>query len=175
MTANLQELIKVLQKISIKIADFKENYFFQPSKNYFQSNSEYLVHLQDVLEEELSWISSVLQVPQSCALVLSSIIRLYFRNSGIKTNFITYSDIESILDMPGLEIFYFELREPLYELEYRNIIEITKVDYHLVKVYGLSDRRQNDYFMIPAKPTFVPFGNTKIELSNSFINKLNFL
>ncbi|RRQ45812.1 hypothetical protein DTW91_08605 [Chryseobacterium sp. SC28] len=63
------------------------------------------------------------------------------------------------MDIENLMIL--QLRDSIFELEDKSLIQISNAEFYLVRVYNKADQRENDYYMLPSKPSFVPFANNK--------------
>ena len=174
MTAKLEELFVLLDKINDKIRWLTEH---EPQhgaeKPFYASKRDYLNHLLEYLKEELDWLSATFKLSKQSALVLAVLLRLHIKSDGIKRQFIHYVDIEKALGLYMETRFVFALRESLFNLEERNIIEIKEAEHCLVKIVHPSDTDPNDYYLLPVKPSFVPFANSTFEFTGSFIHKLN--
>ena len=174
MTAKLEELFVLLDKINDKIRWLTEH---EPQhgaeKPFYASKRDYLNHLLEYLKEELDWLSATFKLSKQSSLVLAVLLRLHIKSDGIKRQFIHYVDIEKALGLYMETRFVFALRESLFNLEERNIIEIKEAEHCLVKIVHPSDSYLNDYYMLPAKPSFIPFANSTFEFTGSFIHKLN--
>ena len=177
MSENQIKFFQLLQEMHYKIMCFSHQCTLR--QNIFRENgySEIIENIFEDLEKELSLelteISKKFFVSKRASMVLGAIIHLYVKHEGVRTNFITFGDIERFFYMDVELSLLIKLRESIFELQEKNIIEINDVEFYLVRVFNKSDRRENDYYMLPAKPSFVPFANKKFELSPSTINKLN--
>lgn len=174
MTENLLQLLTLLQTMQDKAYSFESNEcnYYQETPIQFDS-SQYLLKLEKELNPELYLISQKFQVSTRAALMLSAVIQLYVKNNGIKTNFITYHDLERFF-MLALDLSLFPIfREAILELEEKNILVISDLDFYLIRIFNPADQRANDYYLLPTKPSFVPMANKKIQLSDAFINLIN--
>ena len=174
MTAKLEELFVLHDKINDKIRWLTEH---EPQhgaeKPFYVSKRDCLNHLLEYLKEELGVLSETFKLSRQSVLVLAVLLRLHIKRDGIKRQFIHYVDIEKALGLYMETRFVFALRESLFNLEERNIIEIKEAEHYLVKIVHPSDSYLNDYYMLPAKPSFIPFANSTFEFTGSFIHKLN--
>ena len=174
MTAKLEELFVLLDRMNDKVRWLTEH---EPQhgaeKPFYASKRDYLNHLLEYLKEELDWLSATFKLSKQSSLVLAVLLRLHIKSDGIKRQFIHYVDIEKALGLYMETRFVFTLRESLFNLEERNIIEIKEAEHCLVKIVHPSDSYLNDYYMLPAKPSFIPFANSTFEFTGSFIHKLN--
>lgn len=174
MTAKLEELFVLLDRMNDKVRWITEH---EPNAGeehpFYSSKQDYLNDLLEYLKEELGVLSETFKLSRQSALVLAVLLRLHMKSGNIKRQFIHYVDIEKALGLYMETRFVFALRESLFDLEERNIIEIKEVEHYLVKIVHPSDTYLNDYYMLPAKPSFVPFANSTFEFTGSFIHKLN--
>ena len=174
MTAKLEELFVLLDRMNDKVRWITEH---EPNAGeehpFYSSKQDYLNDLLEYLKEELDWLSATFKLSKQSSLVLAVLLRLHIKSDGIKRQFIHYVDIEKALGLYMETRFVFTLRESLFNLEERNIIEIKEAEHCLVKIVNPSDTDPNDYYMLPAKPSFVPFPNSQFEFTGSFIHKLN--
>ena len=176
MTAKLEELFVLLDKINDKIRWLTEH---EPQhgaeKPFYASKRHFLNHLLEYLKEELGVLSETFKLSRQSVLVLAVLLRLHIKSDGIKRQFIHYVDIEKALGLYMETRFVFALRESLFNLEERNIIEIKEAEHYLVKIVNPSRTHPNDYYLLPAKPSFIPFANSRFEFTVSFIQYLNSL
>lgn len=174
MTAKLEELFVLLDRMNDKVRWITEH---EPNAGeehpFYSSKQDYLNDLLEYLKEELDWLSATFKLSKQSSLVLAVLLRLHIKSDGIKRQFIHYVDIEKALGLYMETRFVFTLRESLFNLEERNIIEIKEAEHCLVKIVHPSDSYLNDYYMLPAKPSFIPFANSTFEFTGSFIHKLN--
>lgn len=174
MTAKLEELFVLLDRMNDKVRWITEH---EPNAGeehpFYSSKQDYLNDLLEYLKEELDWLSATFKLSKQSSLVLAVLLRLHIKSDGIKRQFIHYVDIEKALGLYMETRFVFALRESLFNLEERNIIEIKEAEHCLVKIVHPSDSYLNDYYMLPAKPSFIPFANSTFEFTGSFIHKLN--
>ena len=174
MTEKLEELFVLLDKINDKIRWLTEH---EPQhgaeKPFYASKRDYLNHLLDFLKEELGALTKTFKLSSQSALVLAVLLRLHIKSGGIKRQFIHYADIEKALNLYMETRFVIALRASLFDLEERNIIEIRETGHYLVSILNPSVTSPNDYYLLPAKPSFVPFANSTFEFTGSFISKLN--
>ena len=174
MTAKLEELFVLLDRMNDKVRWITEH---EPNAGeehpFYSSKQDYLNDLLEYLKEELDWLSATFKLSKQSSLVLAVLLRLHIKSDGIKRQFIHYVDIEKALGLYMETRFVFTLRESLFNLEERNIIEIKEAEHCLVKIVHPSDTDPNDYYLLPAKPSFVPFANSTFEFTGSFIHKLN--
>ena len=174
MTAKLEELFVLLDRMNDKVRWITEH---EPNAGeehpFYSSKQDYLNDLLEYLKEELDWLSATFKLSKQSSLVLAVLLRLHIKSDGIKRQFIHYVDIEKALGLYMETRFVFALRESLFNLEERNIIEIKEAEHCLVKIVHPSDTDPNDYYMLPAKPSFIPFANSTFEFTGSFIHKLN--
>lgn len=174
MTEKLEELFVLLDKINDKIRWLTEH---EPQhgaeKPFYASKRDYLNHLLEFLKEELGALTETFKLSSQSALVLAVLLRLHIKSGGIKRQFIHYADIEKALNLYMETRFVIALRASLFDLEERNIIEIRETGHYLVRILNPSSTSPNDYYLLPAKPSFVPFANSTFEFTGSFISKLN--
>ena len=174
MTAKLEELFVLLDRMNDKVRWITEH---EPNAGeehpFYSSKQDYLNDLLEYLKEELDWLSATFKLSKQSSLVLAVLLRLHIKSDGIKRQFIHYVDIEKALGLYMETRFVFTLRESLFNLEERNIIEIKEAEHYLVKIVHPSRTHPNDYYLLPAKPSFIPFANSRFEFTGSFIHKLN--
>ena len=174
MTAKLEELFVLLDRMNDKVRWITEH---EPNAGeehpFYSSKQDYLNDLLEYLKEELDWLSATFKLSKQSSLVLAVLLRLHIKSDGIKRQFIHYVDIENALGLYMETRFVFVLRESLFDLEERNIIEIRETGHYLVRILNPSGTSPNDYYLLPAKPSFVPFANSTFEFTGSFIHKLN--
>lgn len=125
MTENLLEFFKLLHRFHRKIISFdrkcNDSHWLRgysvPIENTF---SNLILEVDD----EISEIIKIFPVSKEAAFVLGSLIFLYLKHEGVKTNFITFENIEKFI-FPDREEFIFPIvREYIFELEEKNFIEI---------------------------------------------------
>ena len=176
MTAKLEELFVLLDRMNDKVRLITEH---EPNAGeehpFYSSKQDYLNDLLEYLKEELDWLSATFKLSKQSSLVLAVLLRLHIKSDGIKRQFIHYVDIEKALGLYMETRFVFALRESLFNLEERNIIEIKEAEHYLVKIVNPSRTHPNDYYLLPAKPSFIPFANSRFEFTVSFIQYLNSL
>lgn len=174
MTEKLEELFVLLDKINDKIRWLTEH---EPQhgveKPLYTSKRDYLNHLLEFLKEELGALTETFKLSSQSALVLAILLRLHIKSGGIKRQFIHYADIEKALNLYMETRFVIALRASLFDLEERNFIEIRETGHYLVSILNPSVTSPNDYYLLPAKPSFVPFANSTFEFTGSFMSKLN--
>ncbi len=173
MTENQLEFFQLLQNINLKIQIYKYQHDQDfSSMDYKKIQKKYYEKLELELIHELSIISKTFNTTHAEALVLGMIIHFYLKYGGVKTIFITFSDIKRCID-PDFEINYYEqFRDSIFKLQDQNLIEIKDAEFYLVRIINKSDRQENDYYLLPAKPSFVPFANKNFELTQSTIDKI---
>lgn len=165
MTQSLADLFQHIKSIKNKILDY-HNCFDESF-----DNQSYIKFLEDKLDSELVVLSEKFQVSKNAVFILSAVLDMYIKSDGIRINFITINDIKKFFH-PDFLISTIIFRDRILELEEKNILEIKDIDHYPVRVFYDTDRTQNDYFLLPAKPSFMPFANKKFEFTESFINKL---
>ena len=174
MTEKLEELFVLLDRMNDKVRWITEH---EPNAGeehpFYSSKQDYLNDLLEYLKEELDWLSATFKLSKQSSLVLAVLLRLHIKSDGIKRQFIHYVDIEKALGLYMETRFVFALRAAIFNLEERNIIEIKEAEHYLVKIVHHSDTDPNDYYLLPVKPSFVPFANSTFEFTGSFIHKLN--
>ncbi len=174
MTEKLEELFVLLDKINDKIRWLTEH---EPQhgaeKPFYATKQDYLHHLLEYLKEELDWLSATFKLSNQSTLVLAVLLRIHVKSDGMKRHFIYYADVERALGLYMETRFVFALRESLFDLEERNVIEIREAGHYLVRILNPSSTSPNDYYLLPAKPSFVPFANSTFEFTGSFIHHLN--
>ncbi len=163
MTQALLNLLEVIKTVRKKIIDFHGE--------IESENQCYVKYIEDRLDDELLIVSQQFRVTKSAALMLCAILDMYIKSDGIRINFITINDIKNFFH-PEFFTSTIIFRDRIWELEEKNILELKDIDHYPVRIFYETDRTQNDYYLLPAKRSFMPFANKKIELTHSFINKL---
>ncbi|WP_332025097.1 hypothetical protein [Kaistella sp.] len=174
MTEKLEELFVLLDEINDKVRWITEHEpEHRAEKPFYASKRDYLNHLLEHLKEERGVLTEMFKLSSQSALVLAVLLRLHIKSDCMKRQFIHYVDIEKALGLYMETRFVFVLRESLFDLEERNIIEIRETGHYLVRILNPSGTSPNDYYLLPAKPSFVPFANSTFEFTGSFIHHLN--
>lgn len=175
MTTNLEQLFDLITRIELKILRKDREFFFaiEDYEEYWDSRIDSLNKLENILDEELQWLSKYFSISKRAGFVLYSLLRIYLQSGVIKSNYISISDIKKNIFVDIYDATVLDLREAIFELEEKNIIVITEVEHYLVPVINASDTFEHKYYLVKVKPSFVPFANKKFEFTESFIHKLN--
>ena len=134
-----------------------------------------LAAIQNSNKSGIATVCNLFDVAPLEALLLISIIVCEFKFAGVRSRIITIDDIFKFLNIENSLALIMELREPLFNLEYKGLIDILDHQFQYIKVYPGTYAASNEYIALPQKASFVPFANNRFLLSESAIQKLKFL
>ena len=164
MTEELLNLMDKINTIKLKIRSWHSEIEEDLGLLDYQNS------IEKIANNELYFISEKFRISKSAAFILATILEMYLNFDGIRIQFLTIDDIRKYYHSD----FHYSLifRENIFELQEKNIIEIKEINHYLIRVFYESDRIGNDYYLLPAKPSFVPFANQAFELTESFLQKI---
>lgn len=170
MTTSQLDFFEQVKNLSQKI-DVLDTEFHQDFDGKARE-PDYPAFLEKKLGDDLSVLALRFSVSPKAALMIAAMVMLYFELGTVRRNFIMSKDLERFLTRYEEPMLILKFCDVLYELEERNILKTEKAEFYPVRVFWEADRNVNDYYLLPAGKTFVPFADCRFELTEIFINKI---
>lgn len=156
MTATQSDFFRFLENIAQKIADINGIYYGYEN-DHIQNEMDYFSFLEEQLKNEIRKLQKQFHLSDRGILVMVAFVMIYFQYDAVKKYLLMSKDIVRFFTRFYGPMLILDLRDALYELEDKFIIEIKKIEFYPVRVFWDSDQECNDYYLIPVKPNFVPF------------------
>ena len=132
----------------------------------------YLERLRSEISDKLYIIKDVFSVDYNEAMILAALMHCEMQYGIPKSEFIVFKDLLRFYQFDFSSSLYFQFRESIYSLEEKGLIEIDDFDYYPVPVVDFEDQKRNEHYLIPVKPSFMPFTGKKFSLSAIVLKKL---
>ena len=104
-------------------------------------------------------------------MILFAIIGCELKYGFPRSEFILYKNLQDFYKLEFSGSVYFNFEESIYNLQERGLINIIDFDNYPVSIINEDDQLRNYFFLIPIKPSFMPFSNKKFQLTSDCLNK----